>query len=482
MESSGDYIFYVSLVETLQIDYSPVGNPSFLKKNMLQSYFESKYTSISNLDPYLAKWTIRGRCSSKTEIKNWNNAKGTGQLFSATFLDETSEIRATAFQEAVDKLYPLIQVGSIYVISGAQVKFANKKFTSIKHNYELTLDSNTNVTMEEENDNQTIPNTHYNFVEIDNIQDLKAEELVDVIGIVHQIKQVVPFKTKKGEESYRRSVLIVDTSQRTIELTVWGDAALSIDQITVDEPHPVLAVKCVRVSDFGGRSLSSTLSTEYELNPTVPESLKLKQWYHSLESQTFSSLSSERTVGHSKEVTLSAIKSSSLGLGSSEPNTEKADFVNVRNFTINFIKKDGTLWYKACSNTDCKFKKVYEEGGNWKCPVCNGVNNFKHRWVLNLSIIDHTALEYVSAFADDATLIMGYEADQVVIIKDTDQELFEKIFEQALYKQYSATLKMKNEIYQDIPKLKISILNIIPIDYELNTKNLINQIQELESI
>lgn len=35
------------------------------------------------------RWTIKGRVTTKSDIRHWSNAKGDGKLFSVNFLDET---------------------------------------------------------------------------------------------------------------------------------------------------------------------------------------------------------------------------------------------------------------------------------------------------------------------------------------------------------------------------------------------------------
>ena len=54
---------------------------------------------ISSLNPYASRWTIKARCTAKTDLKSWSNPKGSGTLFSVDLLDEAGgEIRATFFK------------------------------------------------------------------------------------------------------------------------------------------------------------------------------------------------------------------------------------------------------------------------------------------------------------------------------------------------------------------------------------------------
>ena len=85
-------------------------------------------------------------------------------------VDESGEIRATAFNAECEKFYHMIEVflkhkyncneinkGSIsfqpnkvYYISSAALKTANKQFNNCKNDYEMTLNQTTTVSRERE--------------------------------------------------------------------------------------------------------------------------------------------------------------------------------------------------------------------------------------------------------------------------------------------------------------------------------------------
>lgn len=60
-------------------------------------------------------------------------------------MDETGEIKATAFNAVADELYPKLQQGKVYFISKAKVNLAKKKFSNLNNDYELGLERNTEV-------------------------------------------------------------------------------------------------------------------------------------------------------------------------------------------------------------------------------------------------------------------------------------------------------------------------------------------------
>lgn len=101
---------------------------------------------IEALSPYAHKWTIKARCTSKSDIKTWHNKNGEGRLFTVNLLDESGEIRATAFKEQCDAFYEIFQEGGVYYIGApCRVQMAKKQFSNLSNDYELTFETGTVV-------------------------------------------------------------------------------------------------------------------------------------------------------------------------------------------------------------------------------------------------------------------------------------------------------------------------------------------------
>lgn len=78
---------------------------------------------IAHLNPYMNRWTIIGRCTSKTDLRRWSNARGEGKVFSFDLLDkEGGEIRATAFNEQAEDFEPIVEVGGVYSLTKGTLK------------------------------------------------------------------------------------------------------------------------------------------------------------------------------------------------------------------------------------------------------------------------------------------------------------------------------------------------------------------------
>lgn len=113
---------------------------------------------------------------TKSNIRQWSNAKGEGKLFSMDLMDESGEIRATAFREVVDKYYDMIKVDKLYYISRAQLKVANKQYSTLKNDYEMTFSSDTIV--QECHDTDKVPEIQYNFVPIAQFANMEPNTVV----------------------------------------------------------------------------------------------------------------------------------------------------------------------------------------------------------------------------------------------------------------------------------------------------------------
>ncbi|KAJ3712561.1 hypothetical protein C8R42DRAFT_594456, partial [Lentinula raphanica] len=63
-----------------------------------------------------------------------------------TFKDETGEIRAAAFNTLAENLFPKLEEGKVYYVSKGKVNLANKKFSNVHNDFEITLEKKSEIT------------------------------------------------------------------------------------------------------------------------------------------------------------------------------------------------------------------------------------------------------------------------------------------------------------------------------------------------
>jgi replication factor A1 len=98
---------------------------------------------------------------------------------------------------------------------------------------------------------------------------------IDLIGIIHSVGEKEQINLKNGQKKVRKYVTLVDDTNYSISLTLWGEELC--DRNKDRKVGEILAVKSARVSDYGGKSLNvaddhSQIFVDYE----HPEAYKLE--------------------------------------------------------------------------------------------------------------------------------------------------------------------------------------------------------------
>lgn len=397
---------------------------------------------IEALSPYAHKWTIKARVTSKSDIRTWHKASGEGKLFSVNLLDESGEIKATGFNDQCDQFYDVLQEGSVYYISNCRVQLAKKQFSNLPNDYELTFERDAMV--EKAEDQSSVPQLRFHFCSIAELQEVEKDATVDVVGILKDVAEVSHVTSKTTQKDIeKRELTLVDDSGFSVRLTIWGKTATNFDA----NPESVVAFKGVRVSDFGGRSLSLLSSGTMSLDPDIPEAHRLKGWYDaSGRTGNFATHSGAGSMGgatgrQDQTKTVQQVKDENLGL-------EDAAYFNLK-ATIVYIKQD-TFAYPACANQGCN-KKVADLGdGTWRCEKCD-VNHPRPEWryIMSVNVCDHTGQMWLSCFDDVGRIVMGQSADDLMAMKEEDEAQAAAAFEAANCRKLNFRCRAKMDTFGD---------------------------------
>ncbi|EQB78307.1 replication protein A DNA-binding subunit [Camelus ferus] len=344
------------------------------------------------------------------------------------------EIRATAFNEQADKFFPLIDVNKVYYFSKGTLKIANKQFTSVKNDYEMTFNNETSVMPCE--DGHHLPTVQFDFTGISDLESKSKDSLVDIIGICKSFDDVTKITVKSNNrEVSKRNIYLMDMSGKVVNATLWGEDADRFD----GSRQPVMAIKGARVSDFGGRSLSVLSSSTVIMNPDIPEAYKLRGWFDSegqaLDGVSISDLKSGGMGGSNTNWrTLYEVKSENLGQG------DKPDYFSSV-ATVVYLRKENCM-YQACPTQDCNKKVIDQQNGLYRCEKCDReFPNFKYRMILS------------------------------------NEQAFEEVFQNANFRSFTFRIRVKLETYNDESRIKATVMDVKPVDYREYGRRLIANIR-----
>ncbi|CAH2354558.1 replication factor A protein 1 [[Candida] railenensis] len=426
--------------------------------------------AIEQLSPYQNQWTIKARVSYKGDIRKWSNARGEGKLFNVNLLDESDEIRATAFNDMADKYFQELEEGKVYYVSKARIQQAKPQFSHLSHPYELSLDRDTIVEECFDVSSNDVPKINYNFVKLDQLQNIEPNSITDVIGVLQKVEPVFQITAKStGKPFDRRNVTIVDDSNFAISVGLWNQTA--VDFSTPE--GSVVAFKGCKVSDFGGRSLSLTPGGSFITSPDTAEAFQLKGWYDNKgKNETYQTMKSEAGAGSnslsSDRKTILQAQDENLGLN------EKPDFFNIK-ATISFLKtNDGNFCYPSCNNdvngSPCNRKVVDTHNDGWRCERCDiTFAEPEYRYILNISVMDSTGQLWMTLFDKEANTLLGLSANELRKLKEqsdnNENAEFQQVIEKVTMKEYSFRVKARQDSYNGVTRIRYQGMAISPVDF-----------------
>ncbi|SJL00911.1 related to Replication factor A protein 1 [Armillaria ostoyae] len=423
---------------------------------------KSNWHPIEGLSPYQNTWTIKARCTHKSDMKTWSNQRGEGKLFNVTLMDETGEIRGTAFNSVADDLYSKFEEGKVYYVSKARVNLAKKMFSNLANDYELAFERNTVI--EECLETTGLPMVKYNFVRLAGLEEIAKDATCDVIAIVKECGNVSEIVSKAtSRTTKKRELTLVDQSNYSVRLTLWGKQA---EQYQYESEQPVIAFKGVRVGDFGGRSLSMVSSSMMSVNPDMDEAFALRGWYDNEgQTSTFQAHSRGGAAGasgggfnRSQMRSLLEVKESEMG------QSDKTEYFSTR-ATIMHIKSDN-IAYPACQNESCN-KKVIQNGDIWRCEKCE--QNFdspSYRYIISMAVADWSGQAWLNGFNEVGQMIFDMSADALMAKKNDDDAQFNAIMHRANGATYNFSCRAKQDSYNDTVRVRYGISRISKPDYK----------------
>lgn len=274
---------------------------------------------------------------------------------------------------------------------------------------------------------------------------MEKDTTIDVIGVLRDVGETSQIVSKTTNKPYdKRELTMVDTTGFSVRLTVWGATAVNFG-VT---PESVVAFKGVKVSDFGGRSLSLLSSGTMTVDPDIEEAHKLKGWYDAQgRDESFNSYAtmSSATNASTKSTpfkTVAQIREEQLGM------SENVDYFSLK-ATIVYIKQDNVS-YPACLSEGCNKKVTELDPGQWRCEKCDKTHpKPEYRYIMLLNVSDHTGQLWLSCFDEGGRLIMGMSADQLTEVRQNDDKAAGEIFQHANCRTWNFRCRARLDTFGD---------------------------------
>ncbi|CAJ1328274.1 unnamed protein product [Effrenium voratum] len=132
------------------------------------------------------------------ELPGQAAASSQGMVFSVELLDrEGGEIRASLFNEAAEQHYDLMQCGRCFTLCNGSARPAQKKYSVLKHGYELVFDGRCQTHMVD--DDADIGAVRLAVQKITSVTQMPVPSSVDICGVIVSAEHPQEFQTKEGQ-------------------------------------------------------------------------------------------------------------------------------------------------------------------------------------------------------------------------------------------------------------------------------------------
>jgi replication factor A1 len=449
---------------------------------------EKMFFPISEISTYQTSFTICARVTNKSQLRTFNKSGKDGKVFSIDLLDaQGGEIRATFFNEIVDKMYEKLKKGKCYTFSKGGVRIANRQFNMCNHRYELVFDKMGEV--EEVKDDARIETVKFSFTDLRRVQSRPLPCTVDLCGVITSFESMYSFTSKDGKNLVKREITIADDTAISMGVTLWGERAQQED--SVFQNNPVACLKGVSVKEWnGGRSGSLLEAGMLQLNPTLPEATKVKQWWSQ--------------GGSTQELTaLTAARGSGGGMGRA-PSGKPMDITDMRQaseqvadqaevYTVNCrlanvqSKKNGEplpFWYMACQEpkqgNGMPCNRRLDSSGF--CASCDRSGKAAPRLTLRCRFSDYGDSCWLTTFHEPAQKVIGLSGEQAQAMEqgeDGRKKLEAAIFDNYFGQLLQVTIRAKLDSYNGEPKANITCIDARPVSKGERGRVMLKEIQDM---
>lgn len=441
------------------------------------------FRPIQSINPYQNGWTIRGRCTYKSDLRKFQNSRGEGQVISFELTDESGSIRVTGFTQRAPEISENVNINRIYKVSRGQLKQANERFNHSTSNFEMTLDQNS--VLEPEEDDGSFMKIKYNFTKIADLDSIDVKGNCDVVGVVTSIGPLDEIIIRStGDPCNKRSITLADESNAAVELTLWRKQAESFLTENDLARHPVVLLRNASRGDYGGVCLNVSRMTTIEKDPiNIPEANKLRAWYDggglasaNLQSVTSTGRGGGKITGQRKSIAQAKTEDVNPVFADGDGSSgATANFVTRT--VISFINTKNDLYYPA--DPESKKKLISQGSGLWSSESSGKqLSDLEVQWryVMSLKMMDSSDCEWASGFDEVGVLIFGRGANELRELKEKDLAMYESLLEDVTFRPMLMKVQVKERMWRDARQIRYTVSRAEFVDFATESHQLLKEI------
>ena len=361
---------------------------------------------ISSLTKYKTGFSIRARITNISDLKKFSRRDGsTDHLINVDIIDASKkETYITIFGDKATVVAQEMKKGQVYIISGIKVTAVTARNAAFhKGNWDnyFTADASFSFVADQ---SAGIPVDNYNFIKDFSALNLIADNTsIDILGVVHEAKDLSNIKTKAGRDLTKREIVIVDANNAALTATLWGETANSFNAAT----GSVVALKQAKVSSFQGKKQISVSSVA--INPTFSDDIALNRRAMELRA----SYNPLAVISEAAPVSSSfGAKYQSAEMAREANPMEQSEAIWIDFFPWIKDPVDGSRapFYSACQGTFNGRPCMKKREADKPCDRCGDSNAPQPCYILRSSLSDATGSVKAFAFGEKADSIIGVSA------------------------------------------------------------------------
>ncbi|KAK0402992.1 hypothetical protein QR680_016657 [Steinernema hermaphroditum] len=420
----------------------------------------SPVTPIAFLTPHVKGYKLCGLAHSKSNVMPITTEKRIhDRVFSFTLTDgNIDEIKISAFDDLADYYHRIIENDKMYYVKStgkmsSTMREVNPQYNNTNTAYEITLKERNMIEDCHNAEKIVRPPLLLNRVMVSELSG-KQEKHVDVLGIVTEISEIHMVTIQKtGREVWKRTVTLLDETNTSVHLLLWGNEAEIFPENAINK---ALAVQHAIVKEWNGNySLQVMGSTKLEFDPHTRVAVDVKSWFENRNPHSTPVCISEmsdfvtnmltrdlRTIGSMSNLTVNSLSEDSRGT-----------YFTIVGSIIDF--KRNSVCYKACVNNDCRKKVVetQEGSGMYRCETCDlSAAAFKYITLLSFLVADCTGVHWVSMFGDQANKLLKVQSSDELGSMSLDE--LNGLLDSILFHPMTFRMRAKVEYFNDTENIK----------------------------